>query len=543
MKKHFLLTIMMLFALGAPIMAQGAPDQINSALSNLSSRIGRTISLSDLDNWSWAQELYPDTSLGCPETGMVYAQVQTVGYRFELTYAGVIYDYRVSGDSTIVILCASRDVAADEASVPTAPTDDYTNPLCPPPNEGEPRYMRTRVAVNTQAQVTTGSPNRVRADGTRQASEIGQIPPGALFSIIGGPKCADGILWWNINYDGLIGWTAEGEAGEYFIEPLLPRLLPPRQVLSDANIVMINELARLQGNLGSDLAWSPTSEQLIVSGGFGSDSLWVYDIKTLNQTPRILNDDEQILSVAYRPGATQAIIGTAAGTIHLLSLAEGETLVERLFLQSHVSDIASIHFHPDGVRVAVAGLDAVTNAPVERTNAIVIWNVETVSQTAVLAGHPAIINELAFNADGSRLASVSADGTLIIWDTTVNSMVKTIAINTPLSSIAYSPNSQFIATGTADGRVILLDAQTGDTITNFTTTSPINTIAFSPDNTLLIAGSEDGIVRVWSTVSDQLLASLTGDDAVRDVAFSPNGTLISALYADATLRLWGVPQS
>ncbi len=542
MKKWLLWTIIF-SVMVMPLAAQGAPEQINSALSNLSSRLGRTIALSDLDNWLWSQELYPDASLGCPQEGLVYAQVQTVGYRFELTYGGTIYDYRVSGDSSIVILCGTRNASTGEAEAPSAPTDDYTNPLCPPPAEGEARYMRTRVAVNTQAQVTPGSPNRVRADGTRDSAEIGQIPPTALFSIIGGPKCADGILWWNINYDGLIGWTAEGEAGEYFIEPLLAKALPPLQPISETNITSITELSRLQGNFGADFVWSADGAQLLVAGGLGSDSVWLYTVAALNQTARIVNDDEQILSIAYRPGANQALIGTAAGAIHLLSLAENETLVERLFLQSHVTNAVSVAFHPDGVRVAVAGSSAITNAAVDREHAIVIWDVESVSQSAILAGHTGPVTELVFNTDGTRLASVSADGALIIWDTTVNTAVRTLAINSPALSVAYSPNGQFIAVGAQDGRVLLLDATTTETIATFNAADAINAVAFSPDNTLLAAGGEDGSVRVWSTVSDATLASLVGDDRVRDFAFNPDGTLLGVLYDDATLRLWGIPQN
>lgn len=37
--------------------------------------------------------LWPDTSLGCPQPGMMYAQVITPGYQFILEYEGKQYDY------------------------------------------------------------------------------------------------------------------------------------------------------------------------------------------------------------------------------------------------------------------------------------------------------------------------------------------------------------------------------------------------------------------------------------------------------------------
>lgn len=36
---------------------------------------------------------WPDSSLGCPEPGMMYAQVLTPGYRFKLQSGGKIFEY------------------------------------------------------------------------------------------------------------------------------------------------------------------------------------------------------------------------------------------------------------------------------------------------------------------------------------------------------------------------------------------------------------------------------------------------------------------
>jgi hypothetical protein len=46
---------------------------------------------------------WPDTSLGCPEPGMMYAQVLTPGYRFKLESGGKPYDYHTG--KGVVKLC------------------------------------------------------------------------------------------------------------------------------------------------------------------------------------------------------------------------------------------------------------------------------------------------------------------------------------------------------------------------------------------------------------------------------------------------------
>ena len=46
---------------------------------------------------------WPDASLGCPEPGMMYAQVLTPGYRFKLESGGKPYDYHTG--KGVVKLC------------------------------------------------------------------------------------------------------------------------------------------------------------------------------------------------------------------------------------------------------------------------------------------------------------------------------------------------------------------------------------------------------------------------------------------------------
>jgi len=81
----------------------------------------------------------------------------------------------------------------------------------------------TRLQVGAQGRVTPGLPNIFRSQPYRGYDSIvlGQIPAGSTFSIIGGPSCFDNMLWWQINWNGQIGWTPEASNyGDYWIEPI-----------------------------------------------------------------------------------------------------------------------------------------------------------------------------------------------------------------------------------------------------------------------------------------------------------------------------------
>jgi hypothetical protein len=83
----------------------------------------------------------------------------------------------------------------------------------------------TRLAVGAAAQVsfTNGTPLRLRDEPDFDAEEVTQIAEGAAFDVIGGPACVNGesyYRFWQIELaDGTIGWAAEADNDDYFMEP------------------------------------------------------------------------------------------------------------------------------------------------------------------------------------------------------------------------------------------------------------------------------------------------------------------------------------
>ncbi len=85
----------------------------------------------------------------------------------------------------------------------------------------------TRFAVGVQGTVsptapgTVSTPLRVRNQPSKTGQILLQLRDGAQFSVTGGPKCADGYLWWQIKTDNNVtGWVAEGDTSGYYIDPV-----------------------------------------------------------------------------------------------------------------------------------------------------------------------------------------------------------------------------------------------------------------------------------------------------------------------------------
>jgi hypothetical protein len=86
-----------------------------------------------------------------------------------------------------------------------------------------PGFMPSRLRPNRLAVVLPGLSNRLRAQPSTSGQQIGQIPGGASVFVMEGPICDNqGRAWWRVDYNGAVGWTAEGQGREYFMD-IVPR--------------------------------------------------------------------------------------------------------------------------------------------------------------------------------------------------------------------------------------------------------------------------------------------------------------------------------
>lgn len=77
-----------------------------------------------------------------------------------------------------------------------------------------------RLVPGERGRVLAGDANRLRAEPSLEGEQITMILSGDAFDVIDGPVCADGYTWWQVEYQGDVGWTAEGSPEEYWVEPL-----------------------------------------------------------------------------------------------------------------------------------------------------------------------------------------------------------------------------------------------------------------------------------------------------------------------------------
>jgi hypothetical protein len=165
--------------------------------------------------------------------------------------------------------------------------------------------------------------------------------------------------------------------------------------------------------------------------------------------------------------------------------------------------------------------------------------------TTSLRGHDGPVSGLALSADGSTLASIGADGSLILWDVTNRRRrgeARTVFTGGVTKS-AFSPDGTILAFGSSDGMIRLWDVTDGRLLDPPIAGHPwgVDAIAFSPDGKTIASGHSDSTVILWDVASRQQLGPTLDDPdfgTMMSVAFSPDGKTLVTGSSSGSVVFW-----
>lgn len=177
----------------------------------------------------------------------------------------------------------------------------------------------------------------------------------------------------------------------------------------------------------------------------------------------------------------------------------------------------SVAFSPDGKLLVTAG----TRGNMDDT-AIKLWDVETLAHVGSLTGHLGATYDLAFNTDGTLLASAGDfdDKAVYLWDMPTQTQMGVLGGHPAhVGSVAFSPDGNLLAsTSFWEPAVFLWDVQTQTQVgllTDHDVSSGLgwrHEVAFSPDGKWLACSSGNG-VELWELMAPSV-ADFNGDGAV-----------------------------
>ena len=265
--------------------------------------------------------------------------------------------------------------------------------------------------------------------------------------------------------------------------------------------------ARLGKGWINDIKFSPHGDRLAVATTIG---VWIYDVRT--------GKEIDLITDVYTDEAKPKLFPESMGGANAIS------------------------YSPGGIILAVAHWD----------RKIRLWDVSndyrnsmptstSPEPLSIFEGHTGAIYDIAFSADGSLLASGSADNTIRVWNVHDEKLISILPYKGFVYTVAFSPDNQLLAGGSGDGTIQVWDAGTGDQIYEFKEhTGSVWAVDFSPDRTSLASASLGGSVRLWSLVgAGGILHSPTQHNTpVYAVKFSPDGNSFATGSADKSIQLW-----
>jgi WD40 repeat protein len=326
------------------------------------------------------------------------------------------------------------------------------------------------------------------------------------------------------------------------------------EVITPDNAHQVTQLNRrpgfLERNRGSitNVAFSPHGD-VLAAGYSEGPVVRLYDVMTLKLLTELKTQFDDI--VAFSPDGKLVAAGGGGYTPEVcacgVQIWDVATHEQRLKLDDFRNPVTSITFSPDSALLATgdgSGMGFEGSAK--------IWNVGTGELLAEfsLENHPNYppgnlgVFGVAFNPDGTLLATANGNGKVLIWDV-VNKQQKTALNEDGVFGVTFSPDGTILATSeyldeTDRAAVIRLwDVATGELLLMLKGhTDSVTSITFNPDGRILASASSDGTVRLWDVKTGKALAVL---DGVNDsnVAFSLDDTLLAT--GGDILRLWGVP--
>jgi WD40 repeat protein len=187
----------------------------------------------------------------------------------------------------------------------------------------------------------------------------------------------------------------------------------------------------------------------------------------------------------------------------------------------------SVDWHPDGTVF-------VTEGP-EDSGVVDLRDADTGESVLAFAGHDADINDVAFSADGSLLATAGDDGLVRVWDPDTGELQAELGGRGPAWGVSFSPDGSRVAAGwVEEGVVRTLDLTTrGGPLEVRAQTVPLaDSSSFSPDGERLAIADAAGVVVVDAGTGDRLLEFQTGTnpftEEVLAVRWSPDGRWIAS---------------
>lgn len=280
------------------------------------------------------------------------------------------------------------------------------------------------------------------------------------------------------------------------------------------------------------VAFSPDSRVLATCGDDKTVKLW--NLENGDPPKTLTGHDGIVMAAAFSPDGKY--LASSDDTSSMIILWDLATLKPIQKYTEHALQVTGLSFSPDGRQLVSASADGTAR----------IRTVGSDKPPLVLYGPGGILFGGCVSPDGTRVALGGDDGSVQLWDLTVDNQTQTTAWLTKNATslfMAQSPDGKQFAKGNNEGGVEIWsdDGRLIQTLSGLT--GNVYGTAFSPDGSRVVAGGEGRIAAVWDIKSGKKLTEYHKHLAfIAAVAFDPKGRFVVTADNAGTIAVWN-PQN
>jgi len=285
------------------------------------------------------------------------------------------------------------------------------------------------------------------------------------------------------------------------------------------------------------VAWSPDAAHLASASFDKTIKIWRADTGELEQA---IADDVSVWTASWDPAGTRLVAGSSSEVTKIWD-PWSATLLETLDGQAGWANQAA--WSPDGSTDLVASSSLSLHEG--QSSILRTWDVNSGQSLHMFSGHTYYVYQVRWSPDFSRLASVSLDGSVFVWDPAGEVLQDFENPDDFGYGIGWSPNLEVprVAAGYLFENVKIWNPDTGDLVETLRGghTARINGVAFSPSGELLVSASDDHTLAIWDLASGSVIRPLLGHtrEVESVIWWSDSGVeRIASSARDNTVRIW-----
>jgi WD40 repeat protein len=194
--------------------------------------------------------------------------------------------------------------------------------------------------------------------------------------------------------------------------------------------------------------------------------------------------------------------------------------------------VRALAYNSDGSLLATGGDDGTVR----------LWEADSLRLVRLMVGHDHAVRALVWSPGGEYLASAGDDGTVRIWQAASGQLLRTLRGHSgAVLALAWAPDGQNLASGGQDRMVRLWTARDGKPrLPPLDHSQPVLAVAWHPNGKTLASAGRETSVWLWETPSGGMPRPLSEHTfpMVNALAWSPDGKVLASAGQDGKVRLW-----